>query len=122
MWSTVEDYAKFCQMLLTGKTPTGAQILRPSTMKADSDSGNRLMWVCFCAPSGTLVRQPGGLRPEGWEMRGHPQHTEPVPGAHLCEDGRLPGWHDADGKAKGGMWDFTGWSLLKLALTLTCIC
>ena len=35
-------------------------------------------------------------------------------GAHFCEDGRLPGWHDADGKAKGGMWDYTGWSLLKL--------
>eukprot|EP00439_Symbiodinium_sp_Y106_P024371 s341_g2.t5 len=69
MWSTVEDYAKFCQMLLTGKTPTGAQILRPSTMKA--------LWSDSLAVYGQ-------------------------------KDGRLPGWHDADGKAKGGMWDFTG--------------
>jgi len=79
MWSTVEDYAKFCQMLLTGKTPTGAQILRPSTMKA--------LWSDSLAVYGRR------------------------------KDGRLPGWHDADGKAKGGMWDFTGWSLLNTHLT-----
>ncbi|CAJ1360111.1 unnamed protein product, partial [Effrenium voratum] len=27
-------------------------------------------------------------------------------------DGRLPGWHDADGSAEGGWWDFRGLSLL----------
>eukprot|EP00440_Ansanella_granifera_P041943 gb/GFBE01045469.1/.p1 GENE.gb/GFBE01045469.1/~~gb/GFBE01045469.1/.p1 ORF type:complete len:446 (+),score=64.00 gb/GFBE01045469.1/:1-1338(+) len=27
-------------------------------------------------------------------------------------DGRLPGWHDSDGPAKGGWWDFRGLSLL----------
>ncbi|CAE7243335.1 unnamed protein product [Symbiodinium sp. CCMP2456] len=78
MWSTVEDYAKFCQMLLTGKSPTGAAILRPSTMKA--------LWSDSLAVYGQ-------------------------------KDGRLPGWHDADGKAKGGMWDYTGWSLLNTHLT-----
>ena len=29
-------------------------------------------------------------------------------------DGRLPGWHDADGSAEGGWWDFRGLSLLRL--------
>ena len=27
-------------------------------------------------------------------------------------DGRLPGWHDGDGAAKGGWWDYRGLSLL----------
>mmetsp|Transcript_45776 Transcript_45776/g.85455 ORF Transcript_45776/g.85455 Transcript_45776/m.85455 type:complete len:444 (-) Transcript_45776:90-1421(-) len=78
MWSTVEDYAKFCQMLLTGKSPTGARVLRPATLKA--------LWSDSLALYGR-------------------------------KDGRLPGWHDAAGKAKGGMWDFTGWSLLNTHLT-----
>lgn len=35
LWSTAQDYAKFCQMILTGgKTPSGQQILKPSTVKA----------------------------------------------------------------------------------------
>eukprot|EP00438_Fugacium_kawagutii_P015089 Skav214580 [mRNA] locus=scaffold57:271253:275386:+ [translate_table: standard] len=32
MWSTVEDYVKFCQMLLTGRSISGKQILRPKTL------------------------------------------------------------------------------------------
>lgn len=31
-------------------------------------------------------------------------------------DGRLPGWNDADGPAKGGYWDHVGWSLLNTHL------
>lgn len=34
------------------------------------------------------------------------------------EDGRLPGWNDADGpRSKGGHWDHTGWSLLNTHLS-----
>lgn len=34
------------------------------------------------------------------------------------EDGRLPGWNDADGpRTKGGYWDYTGWSLLNTHLS-----
>lgn len=34
-------------------------------------------------------------------------------------DGRLPGWHDASGKQKGGYWDYTGWSLINTHLTFS---
>ncbi|CAE7765121.1 unnamed protein product, partial [Symbiodinium pilosum] len=78
MWSTIEDYAKFCHMLFTGKSRSGARILRPETVKA--------LWSDSLAKYGQ-------------------------------KDGRLPGWHDADGKAKGGHWDYTGWSLLNTHLT-----
>ncbi|CAE7198756.1 unnamed protein product [Symbiodinium microadriaticum] len=67
MWSTVEDYAKFCQMLLTGKSPRGAVILRPSTMKA--------LWSDSLAVYGQKAL--------------------------------------GDAKAKGGMWDYTGWRAAK---------
>eukprot|EP00913_Durusdinium_trenchii_P022576 g21205.t1 len=34
MWSTAEDYVKFCQLLLTGLSPSGQRILRPKTLKS----------------------------------------------------------------------------------------
>ena len=37
--------------------------------------------------------------------------------AAMSQDGRLPGWHDASGRSPGGVWDYTGWSLLNTHLT-----
>ncbi|CAJ1409204.1 unnamed protein product, partial [Effrenium voratum] len=34
IWSTAADYAKFCQMLLTGLSPSGKQILEPGFLKS----------------------------------------------------------------------------------------
>ncbi|CAK9063334.1 Uncharacterized protein Rv1367c [Durusdinium trenchii] len=78
MWSTAEDYVKFCQLLLTGLSPSGQRILRPKTLKS--------LWEDSLVPYGR-------------------------------KDGRLPGWHDAAGRAPGGVWDYTGWSLLNTQLT-----
>ncbi|CAL1142245.1 unnamed protein product [Cladocopium goreaui] len=78
MWSTVEDYVKFCQMLLTGRSATGKQILRPKTLQS--------LWQDSLVEYGR-------------------------------KDGRLPGWHDASGRSPGGVWDYTGWSLLNTHLT-----
>eukprot|EP00929_Paragymnodinium_shiwhaense_P082824 TRINITY_DN43836_c0_g1_i2.p1 TRINITY_DN43836_c0_g1~~TRINITY_DN43836_c0_g1_i2.p1 ORF type:complete len:452 (+),score=48.77 TRINITY_DN43836_c0_g1_i2:47-1357(+) len=74
LWSTVKDYAHFCQMLLDGGVaPNGRRILRKATAAS--------IWTDALA-------------------------------AHGGRDGRLRGWHDQDGKAKGSWWDYRGLNLL----------
>ncbi|CAJ1376387.1 unnamed protein product [Effrenium voratum] len=79
LWGSAADYAKFLNALAGGKSPSGRQIWKASTV--------RKLWEDSLAP-----------------------FTQP--------DGRLPGWHDADGSAEGGWWDFRGLSLLHSYLDL----
>lgn len=80
MWGTAEDYARFCQMLLSaGRSPGGRRVLKASTVAA--------LWK-------------DGLGPLGGR------------------DGRIPGWHDNDGKETGGWWDYRGLSLIHTYLDL----
>lgn len=80
IWSTAQDYAKFCQMILAGGVaPNGNRVLKASTAKS--------FW------SDAL-----------WSLGGR--------------DGRLLGWHDADGPQTGGWWDYRGLSLAHVYLDL----